>query len=79
MGRITIIWLLASTVVLLIAFGKGVGIIHGGDVFSHLYWAVAALVTALGANMFAMFHAAQTDRIIRALRRELERAGRPID
>jgi hypothetical protein len=27
----------------------------------------------LGANVFAMFHAAQSDRIIRALRAELEK------
>ncbi len=79
MGRITIIWLLISTIVLLIAFGKGVGIIHGGDVMSHLYWAVAGLFTALGANLFAMFHAAQTDRIIRELRAEIQRTGASID
>lgn len=73
MGRITIVWLLVSTVVVFVAFLKGAGILRGGDVASHLYWGVAALFTTLGANMFAMFHAAQTDRLIRALRYELEK------
>ncbi len=72
MGRITILWLLLSTVVVFVAFTKGAGILRGGDVTSHLYWGLAALLTTLGANLFAMFHAAQSDRIIRALRAELE-------
>jgi hypothetical protein len=50
-------------------------ILRGGDVASHLYWAGASLVTVLGANMMAMFHAAQSDRIIRELRRRIENLG----
>ncbi|MGH7790620.1 MAG: hypothetical protein ACRERC_27410 [Candidatus Binatia bacterium] len=68
MGKVTIGLTLISTTVLLIAFGKGMGILHGGDVASHLYWSVATLVTVLSANFITMLHAAQSDRIIRELR-----------
>ncbi len=79
MGRVTIALLLASTTLLLVAFSKGINLLHGGDdVLSHLYWALAALMGALAANFFAIFHAAQSDRIIRELRVALdERAGAP--
>jgi hypothetical protein len=76
MGKVTSCCLLLSTVVLLVTFGKGMGVLHGGDVGAHLSWALAALVSVLGANVFAMFHAAQSDRIIRALRAELEKRQR---
>ena len=68
MGRVTIGFTALSTVVLLITFGKGMSILHGGDVASHLYWSMATLLTALTANFVAMVHAAQSDRIIRRLR-----------
>ncbi len=68
MGKVTILLMLISTVVMLVAFGKGMSILHGGEVESHLKWAVASMVTVLGANTMAMFHAAQSDRIIRELR-----------
>ncbi len=74
MGKITIACLAVSTVILLIAFGQGVGLLRGGDVASHLGWAMAALVSVLAANVLAMFHAAQSDRIIRDLRSQIERA-----
>ena len=69
MGRVTIALTVLSTVVLLITFGKGMSILRGGDVNSHLTWAMATLLTVLGANVVAMLHAAQSDRIIRELRR----------
>jgi len=76
MGKVTIALTAASTVVLLVTFGKGMSILHGGDVGSHLYWAMAALLSALAANLVAMVHAAQSDRIIRQLRALLAmRAG----
>jgi hypothetical protein len=76
MGKVTIVLLLTSTVLLVVAFTKGVHLLRGGDdVWSHLYWALAALFGALAANFFAIFHAAQSDRIIRQLRAALERAG----
>ncbi len=72
MGKVTITFTAISTVVLLVAFGKGMGVLHGGDVGGHLRWAMAALLTALAANLLSMVHAAQSDRIIRDLRRHLE-------
>ncbi len=75
MGKVTILLLAVSTVVLMITFGKGMGILRGGEVESHLYWAGASLVSVLGANMMAMFHAAQSDRIIRELRGHIETLG----
>ena len=68
MGRVTIILTAVSTVVLLITFGKGMSILRGGDVASHMYWSMGALISALTANFVAMVHAAQSDRIIRQLR-----------
>jgi hypothetical protein len=73
MGKVTIVLLLGSTALLLVAFTKGMNILHGStDVMSHLSWAMAALVGVLGANFFAIFHAAQSDRIIRQLRAALD-------
>lgn len=72
MGRVTIACMTVSSVVLLITFGKGMGLLRGGDVESHLTWALVTLVTVLAANLFAVFHAAQSDRLIRALRAEIE-------
>lgn len=78
MAKVTIALIAISTVVLLVTFGKGMGILHGGDVASHMYWSMAALLSALTANFVAMVHAAQSDRIIRQLRTVLaaqEEAG----
>lgn len=78
MGKMTSACLLVSTVMLLVTFGKGMGVLRGGDASSHLTWALVTLVAVLGANVFAMFHATQSDRIIRRLRAELaERDGQP--
>jgi uncharacterized membrane protein len=74
MAKVTIVCLLASTVVLLITFGKGIGVLQGGSVPAHLNWAMATLVSVLVANFLAMVHAAQSDRIIRRLRADLEAA-----
>jgi len=68
MGKVTIALVAISTVVLLVTFGKGMSILHGGDVGSHLYWSMATLLSALTANLVAIIHAAQSDRIIRQLR-----------
>jgi hypothetical protein len=84
MGKVTITLTTVSTVVLLITFGKGMSILRGGDVGSHLYWSMATLLSVLAANFVAIVHAAQSDRIIRELRRALPdgadgapAAGRP--
>ena len=74
MGRVTIALTAVSTGMLLVTFGKGMSILRGGDVGSHLYWAMATLLAVLAANLIAMVHAAQSDRIIRELRSALERA-----
>jgi hypothetical protein len=68
MSKVTITLTAVSTIVLLIAFGKGMSVLHGGDVASHFYWSMAALLSALTANFVSMVHAAQSDRIIRRLR-----------
>jgi hypothetical protein len=72
MGKVTIACLAISTVTLLVTFGQGVGLLRGGSVASHLTWALATLVIVLAANVLAMVHAAQSDRVIRALRRQIE-------
>lgn len=81
MAKVTIALTAISTVVLLIAFGKGMSILHGGDVAAHMYWSMGALLSALTANFVAMVHAAQSDRIIRQLRTVLaaqeEVSGQP--
>ena len=74
MAKITITLLVVSTILLLVTFTKGINILQGGkDVMSHLYWAVATLCGALAANLIAMLHAAQSEKLIRDLRAELER------
>jgi hypothetical protein len=81
MGKVSIACLVVSTVVLLITFGQGMGLLRGGDVESHLYWAMGTLICALTANLVAIVHAAQSDRIIRKLREDAEStgAGRRVD
>jgi len=68
MGKVTIAVMLTSTGIMLVTFGKGMSALHGGDVSTHLQWALIALLSVLAANCFAMVHAAQSDRIIRELR-----------
>ena len=77
MSKVTIALTACSTVVLLVAFGKGMSVLHGGDVASHGYWSMAALISALTANFVSMVHAAQSDRIIRQLRAVTTRAAAP--
>jgi hypothetical protein len=79
MGKVTIALLVTSTLLLLVAFTRGIALLRGGhDVLAHLYWAMAALVGALAANLFAIVHAVQSDRIIRELRATLhEQQARP--
>ena len=72
MAKLTVICLLASTGIVLVAFGKGMGVLQGGEVASHLNWAVAALLSVLVANCFAAVHVLQSARIIRELRRYIE-------
>jgi hypothetical protein len=71
MAAVTIVCLLISTVVVLITFAQGMGVLRGSSVATHLGWALAALVTVLAANFIAIVHAAQSARLIRALRARL--------
>ncbi len=74
MGKVTIGATLLSSVVLLITFFKGMLVLRGGaGIMSHLEWSVATLVIVLSANVFAMIHAAQSDRLIKELRAGRER------
>ncbi len=70
MGKFTILLITVSTAVLLIAFGKGLTALRAGDTAAHLYWDMATLFSVLVANFVAAIHAAQSDRLIRDLRRE---------
>jgi hypothetical protein len=85
MGKVTILLLLASAAVVVATFVNGLHAIHDASgALRHSRWALAALLAVLAANFFAIFHAAQSDRLIRALRDALfaERARRdtgPLD
>lgn len=72
MGKVTIVLTTISTITLLVAFGKGIGVLRGLDVTNHFQWAAAALFSGLTANLVTVIHAAQSDRIIRELRRHVE-------
>ena len=74
MGRVTIGLIVLSTLLTLVAFGKGIAVLRGGDVTAHFQWATAALLSVLAANFVAVVHAAQSDRIIRELRRTVAAA-----
>jgi hypothetical protein len=71
MGKVTIVLIAVSTVMFLVTFGKGMSVLRGGDVASHMYWALGTLLAVLTANFFAAVHAAQSDRIIRRLRQHI--------
>ena len=73
MGKVSIFLLLLSTAVVIGAFVNGLNTVREpADMLHHAYWALAALFAVLSANFFAMFHAAQSDRLIRSLRAALE-------
>ena len=72
MGKVTIFLLAVSTALVIATFVNGLnGVRDGSAALAHSYWALAALLAVLAANFFAMFHAAQSDRLIRALREAL--------
>jgi hypothetical protein len=74
MGKVTIVLTALSTALMLIAFGKGITALRAGDVTALFHWSMAALLGVLTANCVAMVHAAQSDRIIRELRRAVAAA-----
>ena len=72
MGKVSILLLLSSTAAVIATFVNGLNIVHdNAGVLQHSYWALGALFAVLAANFFAMFHAAQSDRLILALRAAL--------
>src|SRR5258708_431040 len=75
MARVTIGLTLAGLVVLFIAYAKGVGAIHGGDVLGHMYWATAAITIVALGNFIAVAHLARSERMIQELRTLCEKNG----
>ena len=68
-----------ALVALFIAYGKGVGLLHGGDPMGHMYWATGALLAVLFANFIAIAHLARSERIVRQLRELCEKHGIPFE
>jgi hypothetical protein len=79
MTRVTIGLTLAALVVLFVAYAKGVSVIHGGDVLSHMYWATAALVMVALANFIAVAHLARAERMLQQFRALCEKHGVPFE
>jgi len=75
MTRITIALTIAGLAVLFVAYAKGVGVIHGGSVLTHMYWATAAMLLVSLANFIAIAHLARAERMIRQLRTLCEEHG----
>ncbi len=75
MTRVTIGLTLAGLIVLFIAYANGVGVIHGGDVIGHMYWATGALMLVVLANFIAVAHLARAERMIRQLRALCDKNG----
>ncbi len=75
MTRVTIALTLIGLALLFIAYAKGVGVIHGGDVVGHMYWATAAISAVALANFIAIAHLARSERMIRELRALCARNG----
>ncbi|HTR60705.1 MAG TPA: hypothetical protein VMH37_03315 [Candidatus Binataceae bacterium] len=75
MTRITIALTIAGLAVLFVAYAKGVGVIHGGSVITHMYWATAAMLLVALANFIAIAHLARAERMIRQLRTLCEEHG----
>ncbi|HVN26952.1 MAG TPA: hypothetical protein VMT64_00620 [Candidatus Binataceae bacterium] len=75
MTRVTIALTLIGLAVLFVAYGKGVRVIHGGDVLSHMYWATAALFMVALANFIAIAHLARAEKMIQQLRTLCEKNG----
>ena len=73
MTRVTIALTIAGLVVLFVAYAKGVGVLHGGDPISHMYWSTAALVMVALANFIAVAHLARAERMIARLRELCEK------
>ena len=79
MTRVTIALCLIALVVLFVAYAGGVGVIHGGSAVNHMYWATAAVLAAMLANLIAVAHLTRSERIVRRLRALCEQHGIALD
>jgi hypothetical protein len=75
MTRVTIALTIAGLAVLFVAYAKGVGVIHGGSVTAHMYWATAAMLLVALANFIAIAHLARAEGMIQRLRALCEEHG----
>ncbi len=75
MTRVCIALAAISLVLLFVAYGEGVSVIHGGDAVSHMYWATGALTLVALANFIAVAHLARAERMIQQLRALCEKNG----
>ncbi len=75
MTRVTIALTIAGLAILFVAYAKGVGVIHGGSVISHMYWATGAMLMVGLANFIAIAHLARSERMIQQLRALCEKHG----
>ena len=75
MTRATIALTIAGLAILFVAYAKGVGVIHGGSVVAHMYWASAAMLMMTLANFIAIAHLARSERMIQELRGLCEKHG----
>ncbi|HKN02060.1 MAG TPA: hypothetical protein VJX23_16215 [Candidatus Binataceae bacterium] len=75
MTRVTIALTIAGLAILFVAYAKGVGVIHGGSVLAHMYWATAAMLLVTLANFIAVAHLARSERMIQELRALCEKNG----
>jgi hypothetical protein len=75
MTRVTIALTLLGLALMFVAYAKGVRVIHGGDVVSHMYWATGALFAVALANFIAIAHLARAERMIQQLRALCDKNG----
>jgi len=75
MTRATIALTIAGLAILFVAYANGVGVIHGGSVVTHMYWATAAMLRVALANFIAIAHLARSERMIQELRTLCEKHG----
>jgi len=75
MTRATIALTIAGLASLFVAYANGVGVIHGGSVVTHMYWATAAMLMVALANFIAIAHLARSERMIQELRTLCEKHG----
>jgi hypothetical protein len=79
MTRITIGVSAIGLALLFVAYGKGIGVAHGGNALSHMYWATAAMMVVMAGNALAIVHLARAQRLLRLMRDRCAERGVPFD